>query len=132
MSGGTILWGTTCPMTPKYCEICQFENGLTPAGLAPTSSCSFFERKILHFPVSCAASTFPATAFLLWQLLEDISSYMKDFTALRAAQVLERAAQLKKAHEDKQKGEEMRRAAMEGISCESACYFMFNLLNYMC
>ena len=57
---------------------------------------------------------------------------MKDFTALRAGQVAKRVAQLKKVQEDKQKGEEMRRAAMEGISCESVCYFMFNLLKYMC
>ena len=57
---------------------------------------------------------------------------MKDFTVLRAAQVAERAAQLKKAQEDKQKGEELRRAAMKEISCALACYFMFNLLNYVC
>ena len=48
---------------PVYGEISQFENGLTPAGLAPASSCSFFERKVLHFPASCVASAFPATAF---------------------------------------------------------------------
>ena len=82
-------------------------------------------------PITCRSGTEEEYTELN-QLLEDISSYMKDFTALRAAQVAKRAVQLKKAQEDKQKGEEMRRAAMEGISCESACYFMFNLLNYVC
>lgn len=52
----------------------------------------------------------------LHQLLEDISSYMKDFRAMRAAQAEERAALLIKAEEDKRKAEEMRRAAMEGMS----------------
>lgn len=56
----------------------------------------------------------------LHQLLEDISSYMKDLSAIRAVQATEKAAQLKKAEEDKRKGEEMRRAAMEGISSELA------------
>ena len=64
----------------------------------------------------------------LHQLLEDISSYLKDFNAVRVAQAAERASQLKKAEEDKRKGEEMRRAAMEGRSSESTDCFMFNSL----
>ena len=40
----------------------------------------------------------------------------------------ERASRLKKAEEDKRKGEEMRRAAMEGRTSESADCFMFNPL----
>ena len=56
----------------------------------------------------------------LHQLLEDISSYMKDLSAIRAVQATEKAALQKKIEEDKRKGEEMRRAAMEGISSELA------------
>ena len=51
------------PVIPVYGEISQFENGLTPAGLAPASSCSFFERKVLCFPASCTASTFSCNCF---------------------------------------------------------------------
>ena len=49
----------------------------------------------------------------LQQLLEDISSYLRDFVAAKAAQ---KAANKKKDEDDKRKGEEMRRAAMEGIA----------------
>lgn len=52
----------------------------------------------------------------LHQLLEDISSYMKDFQAIRALQAEEKAAQLRKVQTDKRKAEEMRHAAMEGMS----------------
>ena len=51
----------------------------------------------------------------LHQLLEDIHSYFRDFTALKATQAAKRSARLKKLEDDKKKGEEMRRAAMEGI-----------------
>ena len=47
------------------------------------------------------------------QLLEDISSYMRDLNAIRATQAQERAAQAKKSEDDKRKVEEMRQAAME-------------------
>ena len=40
----------------------------------------------------------------LHQLLEDIQCYLKDFSALRAAQLAEKAAQLKKATIEKNKG----------------------------
>ena len=49
----------------------------------------------------------------LHQLLEDISIYMKDFSAIRAPQATVKEAQLKKAEENKRNGLEMRRAAME-------------------
>ena len=52
----------------------------------------------------------------LQQLLEDISTYLKDFQALRALQAEEKAAQIRKALADKRKGEAMRRAAMKGMS----------------
>ena len=52
----------------------------------------------------------------LHQFLEDISSYMRDFRAIRAAQAEERVALLKKAEEEKQKAEEMCHAALEGMS----------------
>ena len=52
---------------------------------------------------------------MLHQLLEDIHSYVRDFTALKAAQAAQRGAHLKKLEDDKRKGEEMQRAAMEGI-----------------
>ena len=52
----------------------------------------------------------------LQQFLEDISSYMRDFRAIRAAQAEERAALLIKVEEDKRKAEEMRCAAMEWMS----------------
>jgi len=72
-----------------------------------------------HFvlPFGCRSGTEEEYSEL-HQLLEDISSYLRDFNTIRAAQAAERAAQLKKAEEDKRKGEEMRRAAMEGISSE--------------
>lgn len=41
----------------------------------------------------------------LHQLLEVISSYLRDFNTIRAAEAAERAAQSKKAEEDKCKGE---------------------------
>ena len=56
---------------PVYGEISQFENGLTPA-----SSCSFFERKVLRFPASCAASAFPATAFPLQRRSSDYANIL--------------------------------------------------------
>ena len=34
---------------PVYGEISQFENGLTPAGLAPASSCSFSRERYCVF-----------------------------------------------------------------------------------
>ena len=51
----------------------------------------------------------------LHQLLEDIHSYVQDFNALKVTQMAQKAAHLKKLEDDKRKGEEMRRAAMEGI-----------------
>ena len=62
----------------------------------------------------------------LSQLLKDISSYMRDLNALKVTQAKEKAAQLKKAQEDKRKAEEMRLAAMEGISSEMI-FFLFDL-----
>ena len=47
----------------------------------------------------------------LQQYLEDIASYMRDVNAIQAAS---RAAKRKRLAEDKKKGEDMRRAAMEG------------------
>ena len=44
----------------------------------------------------------------LSQLLEDISSYMRDFEELKAKK--------KKEADDKRKAEDMRRAAMEGMA----------------
>lgn len=41
---------------------------------------------------------------------------MKDFQAIRALQTKEKAAQLRKVQTDKRKAEEMRHAAMEGMS----------------
>ena len=48
----------------------------------------------------------------LEQLLEDIGTYVRDVAELKTNQ--QKAASLKKS-EDKKKGEEMRKAAMEGI-----------------
>lgn len=55
----------------------------------------------------------------LQQLLEDISTYMKDFETLKAAQVAQKVAAQKKVENDKQLGEEMRKAAMLRIGSES-------------
>ena len=60
-------------------------------------------------------------------MLEDISSYMRDFNAIRIARAAQKDAQLKKAEDDKQKGEEMRRAAMEGVSASQLIVY-----SYMC
>ena len=60
----------------------------------------------------------------LHQLLEDISSYIRDLSAIQSVQAAERAANRKKIEEDKRKGEEMRRAAMEGIGSK----FFFSCL----
>ena len=62
----------------------------------------------------------------LHQLLEDMSSYMRDFRAIGAVQVEEREALLLKAELDKQKAEEMRYAAMEGMS--SGLLFVYALI----
>lgn len=48
----------------------------------------------------------------LQQLLEDIQQYLQDF-AIAKAEEMKTATQ--KRNEDKRKGEEMRKAAMEGI-----------------
>ena len=49
----------------------------------------------------------------LSQLLEDISSYMRDFEELKAK---EKDEKKKKEADDKRKAEDMRRAAMEGMA----------------
>ena len=53
----------------------------------------------------------------LMQLLEDIQQYLQDFT-LAKAEEMKSATQ--KRNEDKRKGEEMRKAAMEGMSSKKA------------
>lgn len=52
----------------------------------------------------------------LQRYLEDIASYLCDMSAIQATQAAQRAANRKKLKEDKKKGEEMRRAAMESIA----------------
>ena len=56
----------------------------------------------------------------LEQLLEDISSYMDDFIALKTEAKEQRDQKKKKEEEDNRKGLDMRRAAMQGIAsmCE--------------
>ena len=54
----------------------------------------------------------------LSQLLEDISSYLRDIRTIQATQAEERAAQLKKCEMEKRKAEEMRYAAMERMLSE--------------
>ena len=49
----------------------------------------------------------------LHQLLEDILIYQRDFAAIKAE---EQKSTVQKRNADKRKGEEMRKAAMEGIS----------------
>ena len=44
-----------------------------------------------------------------------MSSYLQDLEAIRAAEAEVKAAKLKRIEADKQKGEEIRRAAMEGM-----------------
>ena len=56
------------------------------------------------------------------QLLEGISQYMKDFAAARE---LQKGVSKKKVDEDKKKGEEMRKAAMEG---QASMYIYFLLM----
>ena len=46
--------------------------------------------------------------------MEDISSYLRDLNAVKVARAAQKEGQVKKAEEDKRKGEEMRRIAMEG------------------
>ena len=58
------------------------------------------------FSSSCSSGTEEEYSEL-YQFLEDISSHMRDFRAIRAAQAEERAALLKKAEEDKRKAVEM-------------------------
>ena len=58
----------------------------------------------------------------LQQLLEDISQYMKDFAAARE---LQKGVSKKKVDEDKKKGEEMRKAVMEG---QASIYIYFLLM----
>ena len=63
----------------------------------------------------------------LQQLLEDIIMYTKDIAA--AKEVL-RGISKKKDEEDKKKGEEMRKAAMEGQTSTNISWFLFkNLYN---
>lgn len=50
--------------------------------------------------------------------MEDILSYMKDLTVVRMDLAQEKAAQMKKAEEDKLRSEEMRKSAMEGLTSE--------------
>ena len=52
---------------------------------------------------------------------------MRDFNAIRIARAAQKDAQLKKAEDDKQKGEEMRRAAMERVSASQLIVY-----SYMC
>ena len=47
-------------------------------------------------------------------------------------QAQEKAAQLKKAEEDKRKGVEMRLAAMEGMSSELTCLVCLHLIIVPC
>lgn len=56
----------------------------------------------------------------LQELLEDVSSYLRDLEDIRAAEAEVKAAKLRKIEADKQKGEEMRRAAMEGMPSKLA------------
>ena len=49
------------------------------------------------------------------QLLEDVSTYLRDVTALLDEEQKEREEKKKKEAMDRQKGEEMRKAAMELI-----------------
>lgn len=49
------------------------------------------------------------------QLLEDISSYMRDVAALVAREQEEKEEKRRKEEIDRRKGEEMRKAAMELI-----------------
>lgn len=51
----------------------------------------------------------------LTQLLEDISTYQKD---VREAQLKEKEEKRQKLIDERQKTEEMRRSAMETISCK--------------
>ena len=53
----------------------------------------------------------------LMQLLEDIQQYLQDL-ALAKAEEMKSATQMR--NEDKQKGEEMRKAAMEGMSSKKS------------
>ena len=49
----------------------------------------------------------------------------RDLSAIQSVQTAERAANRKKIEEDKRKGEEMRRAAMEGIgSMFVYCFYL--------
>ena len=64
----------------------------------------------------------------LQQLLEDISQYMKDFAAARE---LQKGVMKKKVNEDKKKGEEMRKAAMEG-QASMYVYFLFTVCPKNC
>lgn len=73
----------------------------------------------------------------LQQLLEDISTYMKDFEALKAAQAAQKVVAQKKVEDDKQRGEEMRKAAMLRPASESiwlhSCHIdiMQNVIFYL-
>lgn len=58
----------------------------------------------------------------LQQLLEDISSYLRD---VEAAKVAQKAANKKKDEDDKRKGEQMRKAAMEGIASTSSVVYLY-------
>ena len=60
----------------------------------------------------------------LSQLLEDISSYLRDIRTIQATQAEERAAQLKKCEMEKRKAEEMRYAAMERMLSKFHAWFI--------
>ena len=57
---------------------------------------------------------------------------MRDFRAIRAAQAEERAAMLLKAEQDKQKADEMRRAAMEGMSSGLLLWMLLHSVSTVC
>ena len=64
------------------------------------------------------------------QLLQDISSCMRDLNAIRVTQAQERAAQVKKSEDDKHKREEMRQAAMEVLSSKFTDFYNHSLHCY--
>ena len=74
-------------------------------------------RLCVTMSISCLRSGTEEEYTELQQLLEDISSYLRDVVAAKVAQ---KAANKKKDEDDKRKGEQMRRAAMEGIASMSS------------
>ena len=95
------------------------ELGLGLIGLLHSDSydCHSEQWICCHFmstlAISFCRSGIEEKYFELNQLLEDISSYVRDLNAIRATQAQERVAQVKKSEDDKHKGEEMWQAAME-------------------